>query len=97
MPRSKDSALSILALCAARQPITDSTEPSSGEMWRLFCGFKRRILMLGGEQDGEKLFGSDGVGDDVDSPAGQLGSEPRILAFLADGQGELIIGHNHAG
>ena len=36
-----------------------------------------------------------GVGPDVDPPAGQPGGEPGVLALLADGQRELVVGHDH--
>ena len=38
-----------------------------------------------------------GVGPDVDAPAGEPGREPGVLALLADGQGELVVGHDHPG
>ncbi len=38
-----------------------------------------------------------GVGDDVNAPAGQLCREPGVLAFLADGQGKLVIGNHYTG
>src|ERR1700722_20373800 len=34
---------------------------------------------------------------DVDPPAGEPGGQPRILAFLSDGQRQLEVGHHHAG
>src|SRR6478735_2879969 len=37
-----------------------------------------------------------GVGADVDPPAGELGREPGVLALAADGQGELVVGHDDA-
>ena len=39
--------------------------------------------------------GSGGVGNDVDPPAGQLGSEAGVLALLADSQGKLVVRHHH--
>src|SRR5438128_138898 len=36
-----------------------------------------------------------GLAPDVDPPAGQLGRKPRILAFLADRQRELAVGHDY--
>ncbi len=37
------------------------------------------------------------VWPDVDPPAGQPGRQPRVLAFFADRQRELVIGHDHLG
>ena len=34
---------------------------------------------------------------DVDAPAGQLARETRVLALLADGQRELVVGHDDGG
>ncbi len=39
------------------------------------------------------LGGGDGL--DVDLEAGQLGGQAGVLALLADGQGQLIVGHHH--
>ena len=36
-----------------------------------------------------------GLALDVDAHAGQLGGQPRVLALLADGQRELVVGHDH--
>jgi hypothetical protein len=37
------------------------------------------------------------VRDDVDPPAGELGRQARVLAFLADGEGQLVIRNHDAG
>lgn len=38
-----------------------------------------------------------GIRDDVDPPAGELGGEAGVLAFLADGEGELVVRDHNAG
>src|SRR6266567_4702120 len=34
---------------------------------------------------------------DIDAPVGQPGRQPDVLAFFADGQRELVVGHDHLG
>ena len=41
-------------------------------------------------------FAYGGVWSDVDAPAGHPGCQASILAFLADGQGELVVRHSHS-
>src|SRR5215217_4882566 len=41
------------------------------------------------------LLGELGLRADVDAPAGQPRGEPRVLALTPDGEGELVIGHDH--
>src|SRR4051794_37627903 len=41
------------------------------------------------------LLGELGLGADVDAPPGQPRGEPRVLALAADGQRELVVGHDH--
>lgn len=36
-----------------------------------------------------------GIRPDVDPPAGQPGREPRVLAFLADRERQLVVGNDH--
>ena len=38
-----------------------------------------------------------GLGLDVDVPAGQARGEAGVLALLADGEGQLVVGHDDAG
>jgi hypothetical protein len=38
-----------------------------------------------------------GLGADVDAHAGEAGSEAGVLALLADGQAELVVGDDHLG
>src|SRR6185295_12550478 len=46
-------------------------------------GLVALVLLLGGEL---------GLGLDVDPPAGEPGGEPRVLAFAADRQRQLVVG-----
>src|SRR5690349_21420370 len=43
------------------------------------------------------LLGELGLGADVDAPAGQARGEPRVLALAADGQRQLVVGHDDGG
>ena len=43
------------------------------------------------------LFPGLGLGLDVDAPTGQAGGQTGVLAFLADGQGQLMVGHDDLG
>ena len=42
-------------------------------------------------------LGRGGVGHDINPPSGQLRSEACVLAFLANGQGELVVRHYYPG
>ena len=41
------------------------------------------------------LLGELGLALDVDAPAGEPGRKPGVLALLADGEGELVVAHDH--
>jgi hypothetical protein len=45
---------------------------------------------------GSAIRARGGVRTDVDPPARELGREPGVLALLADGQGQLVVRHDHA-
>ena len=43
------------------------------------------------------LLGQLGLALDVDAPTGQPGGQTGVLPFLADGQRQLVVGHDHLG
>ena len=44
---------------------------------------------------GDRGSHGEGRGLDVDVPAGEASGKTRVLAFLADSQGKLIVGNDH--
>jgi hypothetical protein len=69
---------------ASSWPTTSSTSSASMNSW---CARRTRLLAALGSP---RL-----LGQDVDVPAGQLRGEAHVLAAAADGERQLLVGHDH--